>query len=91
MFVGMPSIVQADNFLMGMVVGGIIFGEGGKTTANGAGDGNLLYVAPRIAERVTDPLGVRTIATHFIEFSSNNGNLDWKIKRGKQFRKFLMM
>jgi len=56
-----PSHAQAQaSFLFGLVIGMSISPDG--RTING-GDQNLLYVLPRAAERIKDPLAMQTAAS----------------------------
>jgi len=50
------------SFIFGMVVGSALSSSGDTTVAN-QGAMNIMYVMPRVAERVTDPLGVRSAAS----------------------------
>ncbi len=68
LFVAIPLVAQAD-FLLGMAVGSAMSsGDDDQATGNGGGD--VLYTAPRIAERISNPLEIRIIASKSQCFSS---------------------
>lgn len=60
--------VKAQCLLCG--VAGYMIGSSGAGQSTGAGGGNTLYVAPRISERLGDPLAVHIAASDMWTFSS---------------------
>jgi hypothetical protein len=79
MFAGIPSIANAQCLLCGII--GFAIGSstsGAKATPQDvSGGGAVLYIAPRIAERITEPLSVRIASTPVAGFSSST---DWTYK-----------
>ena len=62
MIVGVPAIVQAQGFIVGIVVGMALSSDG---KSPGGGDmSNVLYLMPRATERIRDPLELHTVASH---------------------------
>lgn len=62
------SVAQAQCLLCGIV--GFALGSSASSAAGNAGGGGaVLYIAPRIPERITDPLGVRLVASRQMGFS----------------------
>lgn len=68
---------NSQSFLLGMVTGALLFGDGEQA---GGGTGSVVYTLPRASERVKDPLGVRTSSTS-ASFSGNyneNNGVTWR-------------
>jgi len=84
LLVNIPSVSHAD-FTTGMIVGGI-FGAAisGGSESSGINE-NMLYVAPRIGERIADPLSIRLICTNSSLFDAGwkRGGSTWN-NRGDQ-------
>jgi hypothetical protein len=60
---GVSQAAHAQMFLLGLGTG-LILGSGGDTTVAGSGGPSVIYVAPRVSERVEDPLGIKmTVVT----------------------------
>ena len=70
LFVGAP-VAQAQCLLCGVI--GYAIGSAGSSDSSNVGvpkDGMVLYVAPRISERVSNPLDVRIAASQRAGFSN---------------------
>lgn len=57
-----PMAAQAQGFLFGVIAGSSL-SSGGTTVHGGDGSANVLYLMPRVAERISDPLAMRVMAT----------------------------
>jgi hypothetical protein len=62
-----PSVAYAQtSFIFGMIVGAALSSDGQSTS--GDGTANVLYLMPRAAERIKDPLALRTGASDCAQF-----------------------
>lgn len=58
--VAAPAVANAQGFIIGMVVGGMLFGG---NTQHGSGGGTILYSADEEVLKATDPMSVRQAAS----------------------------
>ncbi len=57
-----PVAANAQGFIVGMMVGGLMFGGSSSSQYSSGGEGtSIIYVMPRYAERIKDPLAVITM------------------------------
>ncbi|MDP3958247.1 MAG: hypothetical protein Q8Q36_02155 [bacterium] len=77
---GIPSVAQAQCLLCGIIgfaIGSSTSGVNAHPQDVSGGGGAVLYIAPRISERITEPLAVRIASTPVAGFSSGT---EWKYK-----------
>lgn len=68
MLFGSMQVAQAQaSFLLGMLLGSAMSGD---VVQGSEGNPNLVYVAPRVAERVKDPMDLRFVS---VGFRNDNG------------------
>jgi hypothetical protein len=62
--VGFVSNANAD-FATGLVIGNMLGGNmlGGNDVSRGGSEANVLYVMPRVSERIKEPLQMRTVVS----------------------------
>ncbi|MBI2054781.1 MAG: hypothetical protein HYT39_01635 [Candidatus Sungbacteria bacterium] len=79
---GPTSVAQAQCLLCGVIgfaIGSSTSGVNATPQDVSGGGGAVLYIAPRISERITEPLAVRIASTPVAGFSSDTGwNYKWK-------------